>query len=86
MKLDHIENAGASLDTLKGLEETVNDLLEDNITLFTDYPSSDKSIKWRADRLADKLLALANAMIVTNKTTQHELQLGLSALLKDGEK
>lgn len=85
MKLDHIENAGANLDILKGLEETINDLLEDNITLFDEYSSSDKNVKWRVDRLATKLLALASAMIMTNEATHHELQLGINALLEDGE-
>ncbi|MCC4499953.1 hypothetical protein [Limosilactobacillus reuteri] len=86
MKLDHIENVAISLDTLKGLEETINDLLEANVTLFTEYPSSDKVVKFRANRLADKLLALASAMIATNKATKQELRLGINALLKGGEK
>ena len=86
MKLDHIENAAISLDTLKGLEETINDLLEENISMLMEYPSDNASVKFRANRLADKLLALASAMIATNKATKQELQLGINALLKGGEK
>ena len=86
MKLDHIENAAISLDTLKGLEETINDLLEENISMLMAYPSDNASVKFRANRLADKLLALASAMIATNKATKQELRLGINALLKGGEK
>lgn len=86
MKLDHIENAAISLDTLEGLEETINDLLEENISMLMAYPSDNASVKFRANRLADKLLALASAMIATNKATKQELRLGINALLKGGEK
>ncbi|MGM9883498.1 MAG: hypothetical protein ACI31K_04970 [Limosilactobacillus reuteri] len=86
MKLDHIENVAISLDTLKGLEETINDLLEENISMLMAYPSDNASVKFRANRLAEELLALASAMIATNKATKQELQLGVNALLKGGEK
>lgn len=86
MKLDHIENVAISLDTLKGLEETINDLLEENISMLMAYPSDNASVKFQANRLAEKLLALASAMIATNKATKQELQLGVNALLKGGEK
>ena len=84
--IDQVEDTNITLDTVKGLAQTINDLLEDNVSLFTEYPSDNASVKFRANRLADKLLALASAMIATNKATKQELQLGINALLKGGEK
>lgn len=84
--LDQVEDAGISLDTTLGLAQTINDLLEDNTTLFTEYPSEDAGVKYQADRLVTKLLALAKATIIATTTAQKQINTAVESLYKDGEK
>lgn len=44
--IDQVEDTNVTLDTVKGLAQTINDLLEDNVSLFTEYPSTNKGVKW----------------------------------------
>ena len=43
--IDQVEDTNITLDTVKGLAQTINDLLEDNVSLFTEYPSTHKGVK-----------------------------------------
>ena len=68
--IDQVEDTNITLDTVKGLAQTINDLLEDNVSLFTEYPSTHKGVKWQADRLVTKLQALAKATISRKRGTR----------------
>lgn len=83
---DQIEDARIILDTILGLSQTINDLVENDIELFFEYPSADKGKKWQAKRLANKLLALATATISTTEKAQNQIELVAEKLIKDGEK
>ena len=84
--IDQVEDTNVTLDTVKGLAQTINDLLEDNVSLFTEYPSTHKGVKWQADRLVTKLLALAKATITATTNAQNQIELVAEKLIKDGEK
>ncbi len=71
--IDQVEDTNITLDTVKGLAQTINDLLEDNVSLFTEYPSTHKGVKWQADRLVTKLLALAKATITATTNAQNQI-------------
>lgn len=73
--IDQVEDTNITLDTVKGLAQTINDLLEDNVSLFTEYPSTHKGVKWQADRLVTKLLALAKAKATITATTNAQNQI-----------
>ena len=72
--IDQVEDTNVTLDTVKGLAQTINDLLEDNVSLFTEYPSTHKGVKWQADRLVTKLLALAKTTITATTNAQIKLK------------
>lgn len=84
--LDQVEDANITLDTVLGLAQTINDLLKENISMLVAYPSDNASVKFRANRLADKLLALASATITATTTAQNQIELVAEKLIKDGEK
>lgn len=83
--IDFVEDAEITLAIILGLSQTINDLLEDNILLFTEYPNADKDRKYQANRLADKLLALAAATTSTTEKAQEQLETATKKLIKDGE-
>ena len=72
--IDQVEDTNITLDTVKGLAQTINDLLEDNVSLFTEYPSTNKGVKWQADNLVTKLLALAKATITATTNAQNQIE------------
>lgn len=82
--IDQVEDTNVTLDTVKGLAQTINDLLEDNVSLFTEYPSTNKGVKWQADNLVTKLLALAKATITATTNAQNQIDLVVNELLKGG--
>ena len=84
--IDQVEDTNITLDTVKGLAQTINDLLEENISMLVAYPSDDASVKIRANRLADKLLALASATITATTTAQNQISTAVNGFYKDGEK
>lgn len=84
--LDQVEDANITLDTVLGLAQTINDLLEENISMLVAYPSDNASVKFRANRLADKLLALASATITATTTAQNQISTAVNGFYKDGEK
>lgn len=84
--LDQVEDANITLDTVLGLAQTINDLLKENISMLVAYPSDDASVKIRANRLADKLLALASATITATTTAQNQISTAVNGFYKDGEK
>ena len=84
--LDQVEDANITLDTVLGLGQTINDLLKENISMLVAYPSDDASVKIRANRLADKLLALASATITATTTAQNQISTAVNGFYKDGEK
>ena len=43
--IDQVESTNIILNTILGLSQTLNDLLEDNIGLLTEYPSTDENEK-----------------------------------------
>lgn len=43
---DKVEEVRTILDTILGLSQTINDLVENDIDLFFEYPSADKGKKW----------------------------------------
>lgn len=71
--IDQVEDINTTLDTILGLAQTINDLVSDEIILFTDYPSKNKGKKYRADRLGSKLLALSDAGISTTEQAQEQI-------------
>ena len=84
--IDQVEDTNIALDTVKGLAQTINDLLEDNVSLFTEYPSTHKSVKWQADNLVTKLLALAKATITATTNAQNQIETVAKDFYKGGEK
>ncbi len=82
---DKVEEVRTILDTILGLSQTINDLVENDIDLFFEYPSADKGKKWQAKRLANKLLALATATITATANAQNQIELVAEKLIKDGE-
>ncbi|OTA64899.1 hypothetical protein [Limosilactobacillus reuteri] len=84
--IDQVEDTNITLDTVKGLAQTINDLLEDNVSLFTEYPSTHKGVKWQADRLVTKLLALAKATITATTNAQNQIENVTEDFYKGGNK
>ena len=84
--LNQVEDANVTLDTVLGLAQTINDLLEDNVSLFTEYPSTHKGVKWQADRLVTKLLALAKATITATANAQNQIENVTEDFYKGGNK
>ena len=84
--IDQVEDTNVTLDTVKGLAQTINDLLEDNVSLFTEYPSTHKGVKWQADRLVTKLLALAKATIKATTNAQNQIEADAEDFYKGGNK
>ena len=84
--IDQVEDTNITLDTVKGLAQTINDLLEDNVSLFTEYPSTNKGVKWQADNLVTKLLALAKATITAPTNAQNQIENVAEDFYKGGNK
>lgn len=84
--IDQVEDTNVTLDTVKGLAQTINDLLEDNVSLFTEYPSTNKGVKWQADNLVTKLLALAKATITATTNAQNQIENVTEDFYKGGNK
>lgn len=84
-KLDQVEVTGITLETILCLSRAINDLLEDDITLFTEYPSKDSGTRYRADRLGGKLLALSATTIQETKRAQKQIEAATNSLMKDGD-
>ncbi|MQB66562.1 hypothetical protein DN438_00280 [Lactobacillus reuteri] len=84
--IDQVEDTNITLDTVKGLAQTINDLLEDNVSLFTEYPSTNKGVKWQADNLVTKLLALAKATITATENAQNQIENVAEDFYKGGNK
>ena len=84
--IDQVEDTNITLDTVKGLAQTINDLLEGNVSLFTEYPSTHKGVKWQADRLVTKLLALAKATITATTNAQNQIENVTEDFYKGGNK
>lgn len=83
--IGQVEDTNITLDTVKGLAQTINDLLEDNVSLFTEYPSTHKGVKLQADRLVTKLLALANATITATTNAQNQIETVAEDFYKGGD-
>lgn len=71
--LDQVEQANITLETIAGLAAATTDLLEDDPTLFTEYPSDQPGVTYRANRLIDKLMALSAATTTMTKKAQKQL-------------
>ena len=84
--LNQVEDANVTLNTVLGLAQTINDLLEDNVSLFTEYPSTHKGVKWQADNLVTKLLALAKATITATANAQNQIENVTEDFYKGGDK
>ena len=84
--IDQVEDTNITLDTVKGLAQTINDLLEDNVSLFTEYPSTHKGVKWQADNWVTKLLALAKATITATENAQNQIENVAEDFYKGGNK
>ena len=84
--IDQVEDTNITLDTVKGLAQTINDLLEDNVSLFTEYPSTNKGVKWQADNSVTKLLALAKATITATTNAQNQIETVAKDFYKGGNK
>ena len=84
--IGQVEDTNTTLATVKGLAQTINDLLEDNVSLFTEYPSTNKGVKWQADNLVTKLLALAKATITATENAQNQIETVAEDFYKGGNK
>ncbi|MDY5628903.1 hypothetical protein [Limosilactobacillus coleohominis] len=69
-----VEDTNITLDTVLGLGKTVNDLLVNGgMQVITNSTSTSEADIKNADRLADKLLALSNAIISTTEQAQEQI-------------
>ena len=69
-----VEDTNITLDTVLGLGKTVNDLLVNGgMQVITNSTSTSEADIKNADRLADKLLALCNAIISTTEQAQEQI-------------
>ncbi|WP_283594710.1 hypothetical protein [Limosilactobacillus galli] len=84
--LNQVEDTNITLETVLGLAQTVNDLVSDNITLLTDYPSQDGGEKYQANRLATKLTALSAATIQATEKAQSQVNMAVNSLMEAGDK
>ncbi|PWT37329.1 hypothetical protein [Limosilactobacillus reuteri] len=82
--IDQVRDTNVVLDTILGLSQTINDLVENDIALFFEYPSANEGEKWQAKRLGNKLLALAKATITATEKAQNQVGLVANELLKGG--
>ncbi|MCT3201586.1 hypothetical protein EGO58_07175 [Limosilactobacillus reuteri] len=82
--IDQIESVNVTLETVLGLAQTINDLIENDISLFNTYPSDDEGEKWRMKRLGSKLNALSSATITATEKAQQQIDLVVNELLKGG--
>lgn len=83
--LNQIEDTNITLETVLGLAQTVNDLVSDNITLLTDYPSKSNGEKYQANRLATKLMALSTATIQATEKAQGQVNTAVKSLMEVGD-
>lgn len=83
--LNKIEDTNITLETVLGLAQTVNDLVSDNITLLTDYPSKSNGEKYQANRLATKLMALSAATIQAAEKAQNQISTAVTAIMEAGD-
>ena len=83
--LNQVEDTNITLETVLGLAQTVNDLVSDNITLLTDYPSQDGGKKYQANRLATKLTALSAATIQATEKAQGQVNTAVKSLMEVGD-
>lgn len=83
--LNRIEDTNITLETILGLAQTVNDLVSDNITLLTDYPSKSNGKKYQANRLATKLMALSAATIQATEKAQGQVNTAVKSLMEAGD-
>ena len=83
--INQVEATNITLETVLGLSQTINDLLSDSITLFTEYPSQDNGKKYRADRLGSKLLALSAASVQMTEKAQGQIETAVQSLMESGE-
>lgn len=86
INIDQVENTNITLETILGLAQTTNDLIQDEIKLLTEYPSDDSGKRYQADRLATKLLALSAATIEATKKAQIQINVATHDLMKVGGK
>ena len=82
--LNQVEDTNITLETVLGLAQTVNDLVSDNITLLTDYPSQDGGEKYQANRLATKSTALSAATIQATGKAQGQVNTAVKSLMEAG--
>ena len=75
--IDQVESTNIILNTILGLSQTLNDLLEDNIGLLSE--------KKKADRLATKLLALSSATTSETKQAQKQIEQSVKALIENDD-
>ena len=66
-----------TLETIAGLAAATSDLLENDPTLLTEYPSDQPGVTYRANRLLDKLMALSAATTTVTKKAQKQLSAAL---------
>lgn len=85
INIDQVENTNITLETILGLAQAANDSIQDEIELLTEYPSDDNGKKYRADRLATKLLALSAATIEEAKKAQVQIDVATRDLMKVGD-
>lgn len=83
--LNKVEDTNITLETDLGLAQTANDLVSDNITLLTDYPSKSNGEKYQANRLATKLMALSAATIQATEKAQSQVNTAVKSLMEAGD-
>lgn len=84
--IDKVENIQNILDTASGLVDTINDLVDSETLLFTDYPGTDKGKSFRANRLYSQLLALSLAANDTIEQAEAKLNSVVTSYYKGGAK